>query len=82
MTTAGDLIVGGSGGAPGRQGVGSNGQVLTVVSGVPAWAAQRAFTFSASAPASPGVGDEWIDANTGIRYEWIDDGTSTQWVEF
>jgi hypothetical protein len=39
MTTAGDLIVGGSGGAPQRLGVGTNGQVLTVVSGAPAWAA-------------------------------------------
>jgi hypothetical protein len=38
MTTAGDLIVGGSGGAPQRLGVGTSGQMLTVVSGVPAWA--------------------------------------------
>lgn len=42
----------------------------------------RAFTYASSAPSSPGVGDEWIDSDTGIRYEWIDDGTSTQWVEF
>lgn len=37
MTTAGDLILGGSAGAPGRLGAGTNGQVLTVVSGAPAW---------------------------------------------
>lgn len=38
MTTAGDLIVGGTGGTPQRLPVGSNGQVLGVVNGVPAWA--------------------------------------------
>ncbi|HLH80806.1 MAG TPA: hypothetical protein VKV29_11070 [Chthonomonas sp.] len=38
MTTAGDLIVGGTGGTPQRLPVGSNGQVLEVVNGVPAWA--------------------------------------------
>ncbi|MBR8344645.1 hypothetical protein [Burkholderia ambifaria] len=38
MTTAGDIIVGGTAGAPARLGVGSAGQVLTVVSGAPAWA--------------------------------------------
>lgn len=39
MTTAGDLIRGGTAGAPERIPVGTNTQVLTVVSGVPAWAA-------------------------------------------
>jgi hypothetical protein len=39
MTTAGDLITGGASGAPGRLGVGSNGQVLTVTAGAPAWGA-------------------------------------------
>jgi hypothetical protein len=38
MTTAGDIIVGGTGGTPQRLGAGSNGQVLTVVSGAPSWA--------------------------------------------
>lgn len=38
MTTAGDLITGGSGGSPQRLGVGSNGDVLTVSGGVPVWA--------------------------------------------
>lgn len=38
MTTAGDLIVGGTAGAPTRLGVGADGKVLKVVSGVPAWA--------------------------------------------
>ena len=39
MTTAGDLIKGGTSGALGRLGIGTNGHVLTVVSGAPAWAA-------------------------------------------
>ncbi len=38
MTTAGDLIRGGTGGAPTRLGIGSNGQVLTVVAGALAYA--------------------------------------------
>jgi hypothetical protein len=37
MTTAGDIIVGGTGGAPQRLGAGSNGQILAVSSGAPAW---------------------------------------------
>ena len=39
MTTAGDIIKGGASGTPQRLAVGSNGDVLTVVSGAPAWAA-------------------------------------------
>jgi hypothetical protein len=39
MTTAGDMITGGSGGTAQRLGVGANGTVLSVVSGAPAWAA-------------------------------------------
>jgi hypothetical protein len=38
MTTAGDLIYGGTSGAATRVGIGAAGQVLTVVSGLPAWA--------------------------------------------
>lgn len=38
MTTAGDVITGGASGAPQRLAVGTDGQVLKVVSGVPAWA--------------------------------------------
>ena len=39
MTTLGDLIRGGASGTPERLGIGSEYQVLTVVSGVPAWSA-------------------------------------------
>ena len=38
VTTLGDLIVGTGTNTNGRIGVGSNGQILTVVSGAPAWA--------------------------------------------
>jgi hypothetical protein len=38
MTTAGDLIIGGVAGAASRLGIGSNGQVLTLAAGIPAWA--------------------------------------------
>jgi hypothetical protein len=37
MTTLGDIITGGSGGVPSRLGIGTPGEVLSVVSGVPAW---------------------------------------------
>jgi hypothetical protein len=39
MTTAGDIIYGGSSGTPTRLGAGTNGHVLTLASGVPTWAA-------------------------------------------
>jgi hypothetical protein len=38
MTTAGDIITGGASGTPLRLGIGTEGQVLTVASGVPVWA--------------------------------------------
>lgn len=38
MSSAGDVIIGGTGGAAQRLGVGTDGQVLTVASGAPAWA--------------------------------------------
>lgn len=37
MTTAGDIIIATTAGAPVRLGAGSSGQVLTLVSGAPAW---------------------------------------------
>jgi len=39
MTTAGDIIYGGTSGTGTRLGVGTNGQVLTLASGIPSWAA-------------------------------------------
>lgn len=39
MTTAGDMIRGGTSGAPERVAAGTNGHVMTMVAGVPGWAA-------------------------------------------
>jgi len=38
MTTSGDIITGGVSGVPQRLGVGTNGQVLATISGLPVWA--------------------------------------------
>lgn len=43
MTTAGDIIKGGASGAPERLAVGSEGQVLKVTSGAPAWGSDVGF---------------------------------------
>lgn len=42
MTTAGDIIIGGDAGTADRLGIGSDGDVLTLASGVPSWAAPAA----------------------------------------
>jgi hypothetical protein len=39
MTAAGDMVVGGASGVPARLPAGTNGHILTLVSGVPVWAA-------------------------------------------
>jgi len=39
------------------------------------------FTYAASAPGSPTVGDRWIDSDTGKEYVYINDGSSSQWME-
>ena len=54
MTTTGDTIYSSSGSTPARLGIGSNGQVLTVASGIPSWAT----------PAG-GSGKTWTLINTG-----------------
>lgn len=51
MTTAGDIIVGGSSGTPGRLAKGTDGKVLKMVSGSPAWADESISSGSASAGA-------------------------------
>jgi hypothetical protein len=39
-------------------------------------------TISTSSPATPRIGDFWIDPNYGVELQWIKDGTSTFWVQF
>ena len=62
MTASGDLITGGASGVPGRLGVGTDWQILKVVSGAPAWT-------------TPGAGTgvvEAIVAGTGITVDATD----------
>ncbi len=63
MTTAGDLITGGASGTPTRLAVGAEGERLTVVGGVPAWAATPAGGIDTSLQAAPDTG--WTAAGDG-----------------
>ncbi len=62
MTTAGDIITGGASGTPGRLAVGAEGEVLTVVGGVPGWVAP-AGGVDTSLQAAPDTG--WTAAGDG-----------------
>jgi hypothetical protein len=69
MTTPGDLIAAGAGGAPTRLAIGTAGQALTVAGGVPTWAARYgalAFTLgdgvNAIAATEPA---QWIEVPFG-----------------
>ncbi len=65
---------------------GASGNVLT--SNGTTWASSAptassaAFTYSATAPLVPSIGDRWVDSTAGILYTRVNDGSSTQWVEF
>lgn len=60
MTTAGDLIVGGSSGTPGRLAIASSdGQVLTRVAGAVAWAASGGGGATVPTKASTGFTTSW-----------------------
>lgn len=63
MTTAGDLIRGGTAGAPTRVAVGSTGQVLTVAAGVPAWADAGGVSGATTAEDMTGTG--WTTTQPG-----------------
>lgn len=70
MTTAEDLIVGGTGGAPERLAVGTEGQVLKVVSGAVAWGTDS--TGTGGLPGTPAEGDltyydgaDWVSLPIG-----------------
>jgi hypothetical protein len=59
MTTAGDIIYGGSSGLATRLGIGTTGQILTVVSGNPSWA-----TLSSSAVTTLSFGTTGLTPST------------------
>jgi hypothetical protein len=66
MTTTADMIYSSSGSTPARLGIGSNGQILTVISGVPAWATPSGTPSSGSfTPTITNVAN--ITSTTGAR---------------
>ena len=80
MTTAEDLIVGGTSGAPARLGVGSEGDVLTVSSSAVAWAAAAggggSYTWIDDTlqpdeyPGSPATVDDEFEGGGAIDAKW------------
>jgi hypothetical protein len=70
MTTAEDLIVGGTSGAPGRLGKGSEGQALKIVSGVVAWGTD-------STGGSPAFSDVAAGTNTNALVVGTDGSLTT-----
>jgi hypothetical protein len=39
-------------------------------------------TVSTSTPASPRIGDFWIDPRIGVEYQYVPNGTGTVWIQF
>jgi len=77
MTTDGDLITQASG-VPDRVGIGSTGQVLTVVGGAPAWAAAGgggSLPFPDVPPTSPHTEDDEFDS-ASLNAKWTVVGTA------
>jgi len=67
MITAGDLIRGGAAGAPERFGAGAEGSALTVVAGVPVWAAP-----TRRIPLLAGVASTVLGSDTVAGYAYVD----------
>ncbi len=64
MTTSGDIIYGGASGTGTRLGVGTNGQVLTLASGVPSWASPTGITALAAIGSSANANGASISGST------------------
>lgn len=60
MTAAGDIIVGSTAGAPAKLVAGSNNQVLTLVSGTPAWVVQPTLNYTAQTTTYAAVINDWV----------------------
>jgi hypothetical protein len=60
----------------------TNGQQLTTVAGVAAWANPPAASavVSDTAPGSPSLNALWFNSALGQMFIWYNDGNSTQWV--
>ena len=69
--------------APASISPGSNGQVMTTVSGVAAWAPASggaSISVSDTPPGSPTAGALWWNSVLGTMFIYYNDGNSTQWV--
>ncbi|MBP6054234.1 MAG: hypothetical protein KA527_01230 [Cytophagaceae bacterium] len=64
MTTAGDIIYGGTSGTGTRLGIGTNGQVLTLASGVPSWASPAGVTTMAAIGSTANANGASISGST------------------
>jgi hypothetical protein len=64
MTASGDIIYGGTSGAPTRLAKGTDGQVLTLASGLPSWAAGGATTLETETE----IKEDFIGGNTSSGY--------------
>jgi hypothetical protein len=42
---------------------------------------ESSFTYSATAPTSPAIGDRWLDSNSGRELVYFNDGDTSQWIE-
>jgi len=60
----------------------NSGKYLTTNGTNASWAAVTSYTESATVPASPAVGDRWLDTGNGLLFIYSNDGTSSQWVEW
>lgn len=86
MTTAGDIIVGGASGTPDRLGAGTDGNVLTLSSGAPTWAAPATQTgdhklLTTSADTSAGYLGAKLTAGSNVTLTTNTDGDGVQTLE-
>lgn len=79
MTTAGDIITGDTGGVPQRLAAGSEDDVLTIVSGEPAWSASAGSSLPAyitdnlqpdEYPGSPNAVDDEFEGGGSLDVKW------------
>jgi len=70
MTTLGDIIYEGTGPTATRLGIGSTNQVLTVVGGIPAWAATQSNMVYPGAGIAVSTGSAWATSLTDNSSNW------------
>lgn len=79
------LTISSSGGGGGGTGSGANGATgATGPQGATGATGRIAFTYGATAPSSPSMGDQWLNEINGNLYTWlVDEGEGTgQWVNY